>query len=82
MCLPCLNPFGFIRNYRENAEGIDINRTFEDLYTVEAKIVRSFLVEWQYDLFIEFHEDWEYDGFYFFELNQNYKSIGELHRNA
>ena len=58
--LPCLNPFGFIRNfrnYRENVDGIDINRTFDDLSTVEAKIVRSFLVGRQYDLFVEFHED-------------------------
>ena len=94
--LPCLNPFGFLRNfrnYRENVDGIDINRTFDDLSTVEAKIVRSFLVGRQYDLFVEFHEDWAYDGFYLFELSQNYKSIDEkitatvsqvakLHRNA
>ena len=94
--LPCLNPFGFIRNfrnYRENVDGIDINRTFDDLSTVEAKIVRLFLVGRQYDLFVEFHEDWAYDGFYLFELSQNYKSIDEkitatvsqvakLHRNA
>ena len=80
MCYLVLHSFGFIRNfrnYRENVDGIDINRTFDDLSTVEVKIVKSFLVVWQYDLFVEFHEDWAYNGFYLFDLSQNCKSIDE-----
>ena len=63
---PCLNPFGFSHNLRENSDGIDINRTFEDEPTVEARAVQLVLEHSKYDLFIEFHEDWEYDGFYLF----------------
>ncbi len=90
---PCLNPFGFSHNLRENSDGIDINRTFEDEPTVEARAVQSVLEHSKYDLFIEFHEDWEYDGFYLFELNENRLQLGEsitsavsligkLHQNA
>jgi len=79
---PCLNPFGFIHNLRENSDEIDINRTFEDEPTAEAKMVHSMLKDCQYDLFIEFHEDWEYDGFYLFELNEDHRQIGEVITSA
>ena len=74
--LPCINPHGFVHNTRENAIGLDLNRSFEDDTTPEAILVKRILRDRRFDTFVEFHEDWEFEGFYLFELQRNQRSIG------
>ena len=74
--LPCINPYGFVHNTRENATGLDINRSFEEDTTPEAILVKRTLQGRCFDTFVEFHEDWEFDGFYLFELQRSQRSIG------
>ena len=64
---PCLNPHGYIHDTRENGDGVDINRSFEDDSTPEAVLLKKLLSDQRFDLFIEFHEDWEFPGYYLFE---------------
>ena len=74
--LPCINPYGYVHNTRENSAGIDINRSFEDDTTQEAVLIKKALRDQRFDLFIEFHEDWEFEGFYLFENHRNQTLIG------
>jgi hypothetical protein len=89
--LPCLNPHGYIHGTRENGDGVDINRTFEDGSTPEAAAVRQLLKGQRFDVLVEFHEDWEYEGYYLYEvcgrgaalgsrIVERIESIGPIHR--
>lgn len=67
---PCLNPTGFAKGTRENAEGRDLNRDYRHRHSDEVRAH----VEWLrrqpcFDLGLHLHEDWESRGFYLYELN-------------
>jgi hypothetical protein len=67
---PCLNPTGFTRNTRENADGLDLNRQY---LNPEAGEIRAHIA-WlerqpNFDVCLCLHEDWESQGFYLYELN-------------
>lgn len=67
---PCLNPTGFPRNTRENAQGIDLNRDYRQPRTSEVRAHVAWLqCQPQFDLTLLLHEDWEAAGFYVYELN-------------
>ena len=78
--IPCLNPGGFVRNTRENEEGIDLNR---DYRSRTSALVRAH-IRWleqrpRFDLSLLLHEDWEANGFYLYELNPNLQpALGEV----
>lgn len=56
--LPCLNPWGFENNIRENMYGVDINRSFEHKNSSLATILYQHkLHEKDYALAINLHED-------------------------
>jgi hypothetical protein len=68
--LPCLNPLGFALNQRGNAEGIDLNRDYQNPRTAEARMHIAWLERQpQFDLYFCLHEDWESQGFYLYEQN-------------
>ena len=68
--VPCLNPTGFDLNTRENADGIDLNRDYRHLNTVEISAHVAWLkCQPRFDLTLILHEDWEANGFYVYELN-------------
>jgi murein peptide amidase A len=68
--VPCLNPPGFDRNTRENADGIDLNRDYRHLTTKEVSAHVAWLKQQpNFDLTLLLHEDWEASGFYVYELN-------------
>ncbi len=68
--LPCLNPYGFTVNQRENAVGIDLNRDYQDLKSVEVRAHRAWLRDkGQFDCAMSLHEDWESSGFYLYALD-------------
>ena len=76
LILPCINPYGYERDRRENREGEDINRAFGKDHVAEANIVKKVLRKQRFDVFIEFHEDWEATGFYLYEGHREERGIG------
>lgn len=61
---PCLNPTGCTLGTRENADGIDINRTYDRDEVPEVRVLRAMIKHDAFDAFIDAHEDPEEDGFY------------------
>ncbi len=76
LVIPCINPYGYVRNTRETFDGIDINRAFEADDVAEVTVVKKALTQIQFRLTIDFHEDYEAAGFYLYEGNRNEKYIG------
>lgn len=67
---PLLNPLGFIRRTRENADGLDLNRDYKSLRSLEIQAHARWLQRQpNFDLALCLHEDWEAKGFYLYELN-------------
>lgn len=67
---PLLNPVGFVRRTRENAEGVDLNRDYKALRSAEIRAHARWLqCQPNFDLALCAHEDWEAQGFYLYELN-------------
>ncbi|HEX2860778.1 MAG TPA: M14 family metallocarboxypeptidase, partial [Lacunisphaera sp.] len=67
---PLLNPTGFVRQTRENAAGLDLNRDYKAPQTAEIQAHVSWLqLQPNFDLAVCLHEDWEATGFYLYELN-------------
>jgi hypothetical protein len=77
---PLLNPVGFTCRRRENADGLDLNRDYKELRSVEIQAHTRWLQRQpNFDLTICLHEDWEARGFYVYELNP---SRGRSHARA
>jgi hypothetical protein len=73
--LPCLNPIGFTRNTRENAEGVDLNRDYRHPKMDSTRAHIAWLKRQpQFDLYLCLHEDWESHGFYLYEQNPDGKA--------
>ena len=65
--LPLLNPWGWTRNLRFNADGTDINRDFASFASAEAEAVRSLIERMDFDLVVNHHEDPAATGFYMYQ---------------
>lgn len=67
---PLLNPVGFVCRTRENGEGLDLNRDYKTLRSLEIQAHARWLQR-QPNFTTAFclHEDWEAHGFYLYELN-------------
>ena len=74
--IPCVNPYGYVHNTRENREGVDINRAFEAEDVPEVAIVKKALGKSQFSLAIDFHEDYDATGFYLYEGKRDERYIG------
>ncbi len=69
---PCNNPTGWERDTRENADGIDLNRTFNVRKPpAEAAIISSALQGNCFDLIFEMHEDIDAPGLYLYEIAED-----------
>ncbi len=67
---PLLNPLGFLRRTRENADGVDLNRDYKTLRSLEIQAHARWLQRQpNFDLALCLHEDWEARGYYLYELN-------------
>ena len=65
---PCLNPSGYAAGTRENAEGLDINRSFtRGGTTPEARALFTANRDRRFVLALDLHEDYEADGAYVYE---------------
>ena len=61
--VPVLNPDGFVRNTRENANGVDLNRQFPPSGTTtepEAWALRNLMGNYTPTVYINIHEGWYY----------------------
>ncbi len=76
LILPCINPYGYVHNTRENKRGVDLNRSFEETGIAEIDIVKGTIDGQRFDFCIDFHEDWEAKGVYFYEARRNKRWIG------
>jgi len=69
---PVLNPLGFVKGTRENADGIDLNRDYRARRSAEVRAHIAWLQRQPpFDLTLCLHEDWESTGFYLYEHNPN-----------
>ncbi len=70
--LPLMNPLGMEKNTRENPEGVDLNRDYNEFATYEAarhlQWMQANAPEAGYAFSLHLHEDWEAEGFYTYEL--------------
>lgn len=65
---PCLNPSGYERGTRENAEGDDVNRSFSRGGTTpEARTLFTANRDRRFVLALDLHEDFEAEGSYVYE---------------
>ena len=71
---PLLNPTGFPRATRENADGLDLNRDYRVPKSAEiAAHLRWLEAQPSFDLGLCLHEDWEATGTYLYELNPQHR---------
>jgi murein peptide amidase A len=66
--LPCLNPYGYEYESRENHEGKDLNRFFKDFNPPEEVTFAKSSLENPYHITIELHEDFMSSGYYLYQL--------------
>ncbi len=78
--LPCDNPFGYERNVRRNADGLDLNQQFQDSNrTQEIRWIKKAIGQRSFDMALDFHEDAEGKGFYLWERKcPTLRSIGDV----
>ncbi len=76
--LPCINPWGYEHNRRENRDGVDINRQFRLGSCPEAQLVMRAVRGRRFDLAVELHEDVDSPGFYIYELKAEPPFFGEV----
>ena len=66
--LPCINPYGFENDTRENHENKDLNRLFKDHNPpLEVQLAKSIFKPSYFDITIELHEDCDSHGYYLFQ---------------
>ncbi|MBC5810796.1 MAG: succinylglutamate desuccinylase/aspartoacylase family protein [Candidatus Eremiobacteraeota bacterium] len=74
---PCTNPSGYAAGTRENAEGMDINRSFgRGGRAAEARAIMTANRDRVFDLNLDLHEDFEATGFYCYEPAVDVKRLG------
>ena len=76
--LPCINPYGWERNQRRNAQGRDINRQFRNRSACpEAELIKRLVRGRRFLFLLDFHEDVDASGYYVYELRDGPPYIGE-----
>jgi len=74
--LPCINPYGFEYNTRENYDNKDLNRLFKDhLPPKEVQLAQTTIKPSYFDLTLELHEDCDSDGYYLFQKSNKPNGI-------
>jgi predicted deacylase len=65
--LPCLNPWGYEHNIRENHDGKDLNREFNAPHpAAEIRFVHP-IFQQSFDLLIDLHDDRDSHGYYLYQ---------------
>ena len=76
--LPCINPYGYEFGTRTNHQGKDLNRLFKLKNTPLEVIFAQSILETDFKLIIDLHEDNESHGYYLYQtgLCNKYEKIG------
>ena len=76
--LPCLNPYGYEFGTRTNHQGKDLNRLFKLKNPPLEVIFAQAILETDFKLIIDLHEDNESHGYYLYQtgLSNKYEKIG------
>lgn len=78
LVLPCINPYGWERNQRRNAQGRDLNRQFRGSSdTPEVALVKRLVLRRRFLFLLDFHENVDASGYYVYELCTEPPLIGE-----
>ena len=78
LVFPCINPYGWERDYRRNRQRRDINRQFRARTdTPEAELIKRIVRGRRFLFSMEFHEDVDAAGYYLYELRRQPPYIGE-----
>jgi protein MpaA len=78
LVFPCINPYGWERNQRTNAQRRDINRQFHARTdTPESELIKRAVRGRRFRFSIEFHEDVDASGYYLYELRREPPFVGE-----
>jgi hypothetical protein len=73
--LPIVNPWGYTFNLPLNRKGVDIEDDFSSFDSSEARVIRRFLREKQYDLVIDLWEDPDAAGFFVWQYGLNDEQV-------
>ena len=72
---PCDNPYGYERDMRENAQGLDLNQQFHNPDAVgELRLITPVIRQIPFDLTLDFHEDVDSPAFYLWERKLSARS--------
>ncbi len=74
--IPCLNPYGYVYETRNNEQGIDINWAILQEGVPEIEIVRRFIDGRRFEAVMDLHEDWESSGYYLYEQFRGRAPVG------
>ena len=76
--LPCINPYGYEFGTRTNHQGKDLNRLFKLKNPPEEVVFAQSILETDFKLIIDLHEDNESHGYYLYQtgLSNKYETIG------
>ena len=78
LVLPCINPYGWERDQRHNAQRRDLNRQFRGHSDCpEVKVVKRLVTGRHFQLTVDLHEDVDASGYYLYELRRTPPYIGE-----
>jgi murein peptide amidase A len=81
LLLPCLNPWGLVRNRRVDAEGRDLNRSFHLDDVPRIKAHKELLRGLKFSFAMCLHEDYDARGVYLYEIRQTpvraHRAIGD-----
>ncbi len=75
--IPCLNPYGYVRDTRYSRYGVDLNWAFDRPELPEVAIVRTLIRGRRFEAAIDLHEDWDSAGYYLYELHRHIPPIGD-----
>ena len=77
LIFPCLNPWGLVNNARNDAEGRDLNRTFQHDHVPHIQALKAFIKPHRFALALSLHEDYDAHGLYIYELERSAPFWGE-----
>jgi hypothetical protein len=76
LVLPCLNPWGYEHDSRENKVGLDVNRSMRKRKVRVVNLAKRILAGRRFDLAMDLHEDFDADGFYLYEPQNGRQGLG------
>ncbi len=74
--LPCLNPWGYEHDTRENGDGRDLNREFNSSHPPQEVLFVQSVAQQRFDLSLELHVDADSAGYYLYETVRPGADIG------